>query len=263
MIRRARPLLGTFFEISLNAPSEAIAHEAIESGFEEAARLEELLSFFNPQSEITRLNSDAYQAAQQVGDDLLELLKFCNELSGHSSYIFNIVTPQTVDTMTDMILIEGRTVFFRRKIKIDLGGVAKGYIVDKAVQKVLQHSVSNVIVNAGGDLKVAVSDGIPIGIRDPRDPSQCAEAITISSGALATSGPYFSFSKLINPPTGELVNDSKSVSVIAESCMIADALTKVVALSKNDITPLLQRYNATAIVLEVEANGSLSRGYYQ
>lgn len=265
MTRRARALLGTFFEISLEAESQSIANAAIDAGFAEASRLERMLSFFNPESEVSRLNAFGHRQAQIVSPELLELLRFCVELSRQSGNLFDVTVSENSKSTSECIVIEGNTVGFKETAKVNLGGIAKGFIVDRVTDTLLKGEVSDIIVNAGGDLKISRSSGIPVGIRDPREPTRCAEAITIASGAVSTSAPYFSFSKLIDPRTGACVDTLRSVSVIANSCMVADGLTKVVGLEASDtfsILPILKSHGASALVLSSDTNDEKSREFY-
>jgi thiamine biosynthesis lipoprotein len=121
-------------------------------------------------------------------------------------------------------------------VAIDLGGIAKGYGVDRAVHALRQRGVENALVNAGGDLYAIgrSEDGDPweIGVRDPRDPRRLAATLRVSDRALATSGDYFQYfdhggrryHHLIDPATGEPTRSAlRSITVAADACMAADA----------------------------------------
>ena len=121
-------------------------------------------------------------------------------------------------------------------VAIDLGGIAKGYGVDRAVRALRDRGVENALVNAGGDLYAIgrSDDGDPweIGVRDPRAPRHLAATLRVSDRALATSGDYFQYfdhggrryHHLIDPTTGEPTRaDHHSITITADSCMAADA----------------------------------------
>jgi thiamine biosynthesis lipoprotein len=145
----------------------------------------------------------------------------------------------------------------RREGWIDLGGIAKGYAVDAAVAALQTKGVQSACVNAGGDLRVLGDVPFDISVRDPRDPVAMALSIPIRNGALATSGAYFSRqhidgelrSALIDGRNAAALTDEFSVSVEAPTCMIADALTKVVAATRDREHPLLARYEARARII--------------
>ena len=113
------------------------------------------------------------------------------------------------------------------------------------------------LVNAGGDLRVAGEIEEPIYLRNPRDPTQATLAGTLTDGAIATSGIYFSkrlhdgqtISAIVEPVSGQPLLDDASHSVIAPTCAVADALTKVLALSRNPHHPAFARHRAQALTL--------------
>ena len=140
---------------------------------------------------------------------------------------------------------------------IDLGGIAKGYAVDAAINALQALGVASACVNAGGDLRVFGENAYPVMIRDPRAPTQIAVRIELKNAALATSGSYFSQktvlghkrSALVNCESGNAIVDSVSATVQAANCMTADALTKLVLLSADPRHPLLQQFGATAFII--------------
>jgi thiamine biosynthesis lipoprotein len=112
-------------------------------------------------------------------------------------------------------------------------------------------------VNAGGDLRVFGESDFPVAIRDPRSPTEIALHVQLRDEALATSGSYFSrkqidgceVSALLNGRTGAALTAAVSTSVRAPSCMLADALTKVVLASGDAAHPALRQFGATAFIL--------------
>ncbi len=123
--------------------------------------------------------------------------------------------------------------------KIDLGGIAKGFIVDQAVQLLEEAGYQHVFVNAGGNIKVSGKkiDGTSwqIGIRLPKgeQPLTSQPVLKLTRGAVATSGDYEryfevdgkKYSHLINPKTGYPADELRSVTVYAEQALIADLLS--------------------------------------
>jgi thiamine biosynthesis lipoprotein len=137
----------------------------------------------------------------------------------------------------DIELLQDSRVRFRRALRLDLSGIAKGYAVDLAVECLQQHDIERLIVNAGGDLRVAGPDAFEVGVRDPRAPGDIAHTLWLQHGALATSAAYESRRELpqdeqvcalVDVRTGQTYRGHGSISVRAGSCMDADALTKIV-----------------------------------
>lgn len=121
-------------------------------------------------------------------------------------------------------------------MKLDLGGIAKGYAVDKAIEVLKEKGVKNVLVNAGGDM-YCLGEGPQgkwkVGIQHPRKTREIVEVIEISNRGVATSGDYRRyytilgkrFGHIINPSTGLPVEDiPTSVTIIASDAITADAL---------------------------------------
>lgn len=140
---------------------------------------------------------------------------------------------------------------------VDLGGIAKGYAVDLAIDHLQQAGIRSACVNAGGDLRVLGAKPYMINIRASGAPGRTGLQVPLQDGALATSGIYFSqkmlnnrrYSALVDARNGEAVLDDFSASVRAPSCMQADALTKVVMATANPRHPALQQFDATAFII--------------
>src|SRR6185295_5145942 len=101
-----------------------------------------------------------------------------------------------------------------------------------------------------GDLRVFGAHPVPIRLRLPDDPAACVPALSLQNGSLATSANYFN-PRIIDPASRERWASASSVSVAAPACVLADALTKVVALSGCAASQLLCQYGAEALVVTV------------
>jgi len=148
----------------------------------------------------------------------------------------------------------GRVRFASADVAIDLGGIGKGYGVDRAVTVLREWGIERGLVNVGGDLYALgdSEDGDPwkVGIRSPSDPSQLAGKLEVSDGAVATSGDYLQFFRygdtryhhLLNPVTGAPRETAEhSVTVRAASCMAADAAaTAVFGMAREPADNLLR-----------------------
>jgi thiamine biosynthesis lipoprotein len=143
-------------------------------------------------------------------------------------------------------------------LRLDLGGIAKGFAVDQAVRSLKRAGVAWGLVNAGGDLRAFGSRAWPIHVRHPAAPGQLIAVGTLREGAVATSAPYFSermqggqpTSALFDPTTERSIVAPISATVFARTCLFADALTKAVLLG--DASPALRACRAHGFVLTAE-----------
>jgi thiamine biosynthesis lipoprotein len=154
-------------------------------------------------------------------------------------------------------LLDGRRVRFRRPLRIDLGGIAKGYAVDRAVAALGAAGVEAALVNAGGDLRAFGARPWSVALRHPLSPARSAHGLELRDEALATSAAYFSrrrcgtgeVSALLDPRSGRPWLGAASVSVRAADCLHADALTKVVLFAPPPLAgQVLARYGAQAYI---------------
>ena len=161
-------------------------------------------------------------------------------------------------TSRDIFLRRHYEVFFCRDLIVDLGGIAKGFAVDRAVEALKDNGVRAGIVNAGGDLRTFGPDSQFIHLRHPAEPTRIAGAVRLRERAIATAGVYFErrkhhaqyVSPLLDGRSGRTARELISVSVAAAECMVADALTKVVFALREEAAGLLARYRADVFLLE-------------
>jgi thiamine biosynthesis lipoprotein len=158
-------------------------------------------------------------------------------------------------------------------MNIDLGGIAKGYAVDRAFELLKGLGYRNLVVNAGGDLRVGGSkpDGPwSIGIQHPRDPEKILARISVSDTAVATSGDYEKFfihqgkryHHILNPKDGFPAEGCQSVTILAKDAATADALaTAIFVLGPEKGYALCQRLEGVdCLIIDKEGNITLSPG---
>jgi thiamine biosynthesis lipoprotein len=271
MMRRAKPLLGTFVEIAVADPPSTTADAAIDAAFDAVARVHGLMSFHDAQSDVSRLNRAAGTGAITVDPWTFEVLAAAAELHRRSDGLFNVTMAPVLQTLgllpgapdgrlplEDAIeLLPQRRVRFRCPVRIDLGGIAKGFAVDRAADVLREHGVAAGLVNAGGDLMGFGPHAHAIDIRDPSNPAALTMRIDVHNQALAsTAGRFDPFRgrtvegcAVIDPRSGEPVRSALGASVRAPSCMIADALTKVVMIAQEEAGPILDHYGASALIV--------------
>jgi len=273
-IRRCRPLLGTFVEITARGRDERLLVRGIEGGFDAIERVNRLMSFHDPLSDVSRMNRDAFPKGVIVHPWTWQVMKASKRFAEESLGTFDItVAPwltkwnylprrryqfSPTASSRDIFLRRNCEVFFRRELIVDLGGIAKGFAVDRAVDALKENGIGCGIVNAGGDVRTFGPASQFIQLRHPTDPIRVAGAVRLRERAMATSGIYFErrkyrgryVSPLLDGRTGQSGRELISVSVAAAECVAADALTKVVFALRERAAGLLARYRADALLLE-------------
>ncbi|MDE2166281.1 MAG: FAD:protein FMN transferase [Alphaproteobacteria bacterium] len=283
-IQRARPLLGTVVEIIVAGTADRDGNAAVDAAFDVAAHVHRLMSFHEAGSDVSWVNREAERHAVQVHRWTYDVLKTALDLYRRSRGLFDIAiapTLQALEALPKMardvaspatphagsaaieLLPDCRVRFHESGIMVDLGGIAKGFAVDRAVEALKDQGVALGFVNAGGDIAVFGSEAYPIQIRDPREPWHTALQIDLKDEAVASSGPSFD-PVVASRPTRPAILDPfhripahaiVGASVCAPSCMVADALTKIVMLSGERCGELLRHYNASAMF--VAAGGEI------
>ena len=266
-VERAKPLLGTRVAVRVNGLSAEAAHKAIDAAFAEIATVHALMSFHETASDVSRLNRQAHLEPVLVDERTYEVLRRAQTVSAASDGIFDITVaphlvsrtllPQPEDASTpdgnadwrDIALLPGNRVFFGRPLWIDLGGIAKGYAVDRAAEILLAFAPSQIFVNAGGDLRVAGCEDERVALDTGHDDRNAVPVVVISNGSVASSNGRAH----IDTRNGAGCSARRFVSVMAPSCTDADALTKIVMARGADSAPSLSRFGAWAVLYEEDS----------
>src|SRR5262249_31920306 len=156
----------------------------------------------------------------------------------------------------------GRRVRFRSPAAIDLGGIAKGFAVDRAVEALRAEGAASGVVNAGGDLRVFGPEPSALHVRHPREPGRLLPFGTLRDAAFATSSDTFTrrrwrgrvVSPLVHPRQGRACARARSASVRAPTCLVADALTKVVMILGRRSAPILRAHAASGFLVTPEGD---------
>ena len=219
--------MDTFCEISCYSQDKT----AIRLAFEEIERIERLCSRFDEKSGLSRVNALAEVEEVVVSRELFELINRSIDYSKLTQGAFD-VTKQGKYKSIVLDKDKSSIRFVDSGIKIDLGGIAKGYAVDRAAQILRNHGIENALVNLGGNMFALGSPpgkkAWRIGIRDPRDKSKIIHKLNIKDKAVSTSADYERPSHIINPATGKSAKDIGSVTIVAPSAEQADALSTAV-----------------------------------
>ena len=265
---RCKPLLGTYVEIS------ADTDEAIDQAFAAIQLVQDLMGFHNPNSELSQINTRAHLEQIEVHEWTFQVLRIARELCESTNGVFDCgVGGKLVDSgllpkhservniscgsIMNLQLTNPNLVASTVPLTLDLGGIAKGFAVDKAVETLQLCGVVSGYVNAGGDLRVFGNTLQEIQVRNPATPGELITLGSLENGAIASSGLYYcDHSKsnqghIVNPQTMEQIQFTESYSVIAPECIYADALTKVFAISKDNAHACFQKYSAQAIGISI------------
>lgn len=247
MIARARPLLGTLVSIRTDGDEEAVNH-----AFALVAQAHRLMSAHSDEGDLARINRLGHRRAVRVHPWTYRVLRTSRAVSRASDGAFDPTLGRGA-TWEDIELLPGRKVRLARRARLDLGGIAKGFAVDVAVDALQKSGAAHGSVNAGGDLAIFGKRTQLVRVRVPGDPHQTVPLARSRARAFATSGSYFS-DELVDPRDRRRLRIGHSITVSARSCMVADALTKAVA-ALGPQRALLERFAAQAYL--VDRHGTL------
>ena len=273
--------MGTVISVYVWTDDEAKAAKAAQTVFDEMKRIDKVMTTWTDDSEVSRVNAAAGDKPVQVSDETYAVIERAQDVSKRTKGIFDITVgafkglwkfdqdmdgtlPDPKDVRArlanigyrDVILDKAKkTVFLRRKgMSITLGGIAKGYAVDKAVKLLYDQGLTSFMVQAGGDMFVAGKKGNDpwvVGIRDPRGPRDQMFAVApVEDHSFSTSGDYergfvkdgIRYHHILDPRTGQPAHASRSVTVRAKDAFTADAWSKVMFIDGwKDGTALIQK----------------------
>lgn len=266
LVRETRALMDTFCEISCYGGNKDAAVSAIDSAFKEMERIEKVFSRFNENSEVSKINAMAGLEKIIVTKEVFSLTERSVYYSGISDGAFDITVAPLMEiwgfvrrhkSIPDRGAIQnalesvgyknieldpkGLSIkFLNKKTKIDFGGIAKGYAVDRAKDTLAAHGIKNGLINLGGNIfalgSAPAEKKWKIGVEDPRNKGKLLHSFELTDMAISTSGNYERFfeigvkrySHIINPVTGEPCQGIISVTVMADSAEEADALSTAI-----------------------------------
>jgi thiamine biosynthesis lipoprotein len=243
VVRRARPLLGTLVEVGLcgaRSGDDAAMLAACDIAFDAIAGVQRCLSRFESDSDIARFNALATGGWLDVQADTAIVLSAAQQLFNDSDGAFDV---SLGSAPRGWLLRDGRLYKLHDDARLDLGGIGKGHAVDRAVQALQCADLAGGWVNAGGDLRSFGSAAVELKLRDEQR-GGVVDFGRLHDGAFATS--------CFGPDTRSALSAAgrgstfSHVSVAAPSCLLADALTKVVAASGDVHHRLLARARAQA-----------------
>ena len=252
-IQEIRPLMGTAVEMALEGTDEARLRRAMDEAYAEMTRLSDMMNHYNPRSVVSAINDAAGRQPVAVPPELMQVLKMAQAVSERTHGAFDVTvgslkgwrfnpehpqmpTPAQIKAelpkvnYRDVILdAAAGTAFLKQPgMRIDLGGIAKLYILDAGMRVLKQHGVEHAMLNGGGDVEVmGTIQGHPwrVGIRDPRAPEKLLAAVELTRGFVASSGDYERYfirhgrryHHILDPKTGYPTQGPHGVTLVAEN----------------------------------------------
>ena len=284
-IHYAGQAMGTTVDVYLWTADERAAAQAAEAVFNEMKRLDLEMSNWKPTSDVSQINAAAGVKPVQVSDETFAVIARAVDVSRRSNGVFDITIeafrgvwkfdedmdgslPDPAEVKLRLALVNWKdialaprkhSVFLRRKgMAITLGGIAKGYAVDRCVAILRARGFTDFMMQAGGDMYIAGKKGNEpwvVGIRDPRGPTNTMFAVApIEDHSFSTSGDYergfvkdgVRYHHIIDTRTGQPARASRSVTVRATDAFTADAWSKVMfILGPRDALALIKREKLT------------------
>jgi thiamine biosynthesis lipoprotein len=294
---RSENIMGTRCAVELWSEDKAKGEAAITSVFDDMKRIDRLMSTWKEDTEISLVNREGGKHPVKISPELFKLLQVSVEYSELTHGAFDI-TYASVGYLYDfkkgvhpdqkaidkalpginwrhMVLDPKKTtVFFTRPgMRIDLGGIAKGYSVDRGIEILQEQGVTRAMVNAGGDTRI-IGDrfGKPwvVGIRDPDHENKMFLRMPLSDTAFSTSGDYERyfdedgkrFHHIIDPKTGDSARKVRTVTVISGTATRTDALTKSVFImgAEEGIAFINTLPDVDAVAVSPDGKVTYSRG---
>ena len=255
-VTRCRPLLGTFVEVT------ADCEQAIEAAFEAVAMVHSLMTAHESDSDLSQVNRFAHREPVEVHALTAAVLERALHWSKASNGAFDIVRAGKIAVDRRLLALHGdqpppqashwtwlelcgSSVSLLKPACIDLGGIAKGFAVDRAIAAMKAAGGTTGLVNAGGDIAGFGPHPWPVQVVEPEGRRPLAN-VAVSNGAVATSS--------VKPDRGDAhlpgrIASLVSATVCAASAMDADALTKIVLAGSESASDCLESVGAKAFVL--------------
>ena len=288
----ARPKMGTEVSVYFWHDNAAEADRILEAVFDEVDRINALMSTYVDTSRISKINRDAAAEPVVAGDELYMLIERSLEVSELTGGAFDITyesvgqhydfregqrpdeaTIAAEQPLIDYSLVEldadtGTVHFGQEGVRINLGGIAKGYVVERGVEILAENGVRHGIVTAGGDSRLLGDKrGRPwvVGIRDPRVDGKVAISVPLEGEAISTSGDYeryfeedgIRYHHIITPASGKPAEGVHSATVIGPDAVTTDALSTSVFVMGVDAGLRLIGCMPDYESIVIDANGAI------
>ncbi len=292
--------MGVPFRIVVYATDQSAANKALDMAYQRIKELNDIYSDYDPNSELSRLSrSSGRKTPVPVSHELLDILQVSDEISRQSNGAFDVSVGPYVrlwrrtrrqKQLPDSDRMEAarnsvgyqfievnpkqQTIgLLRENMRLDLGGIAKGYAADEAMKVLQEHGINSALIDASGDLLVSEpppnTSAWTIGIAALKTPEgEPTQFLKISNVAVATSGDAYQFveidgtrySHIVNPKTGMGLTTHSSVTVVAPTATLADAWASAVSVMgpKTGLRVIASQPKISALVLTLEEENAIS-----
>jgi thiamine biosynthesis lipoprotein len=297
--KRIQMHMGTLVTVTAVASDKNVGDRAVQAAFDEIKRLEQLLSTWRSDSELSQVNAQAGHRPVQVSPDTFQLVLKALDIAALTHGGFNIALGPAVEawSVTEEQRIPGdkelqqlkllvdwtsiqfdrerRTIYLPLKgMRIDVGGIGKGYAADRAVEEMKRVGARGGVVALSGDIKTFGSlpdgGGFSVGIRHPREEGTLIAVIDLKDEAISTAGDYERFFErdgvryhhILDPHTLQPARACQSVTVIAKEGVMADGLdTGIFVLGPERGMALVEHLpDVEAIIIDGEGRVTVSSG---
>lgn len=289
--REARPLMGTVVELQLEGPAQAPLRHAAAAAYAEMERLSAMLSHYEPDSVVSRINRDAGGLPVAAPPELIEVLRLARRVSENAGGAFDITigslsgwrfdsgdgaTPTADELQRQLPLVNFRDVIVDGEagavflawpgMRLDLGGIAKLYILDAGMKVLRRAGIERALVNGGGDVLVAGgSRRRPwrIGLQHPRNRGRLLCRVELRDGFVVSSGDYERYFRhdgrryhhILDPRTGYPAQGLTHVTLLAERlAAIAGYSAAVMVLGPNSGWRLVQKQRLKGLLITSSGN---------
>jgi len=302
VVKRVQMQMGTLVSISAVAGNEAIAHAAATAGFAEIRRLEELLSTWISTSELSQVNASAGVKPVHVSTDTLTVVQRAMQVAemtgggfniaiGPAVEAWNVIGSQRIPTESELntlrplvdlqavhLDLREQTIYLDKAgMRIDVGGIGKGYAADQAAEALRKAGAVAGVVALSGDIKTfgRLPDGkmFPVGIQHPREDGSVLVWIELQDEAISTAGDYERFFErdgvryhhILDPRTLQPARSCQSVTVIAREGVWADGLDTGIFVMGAELGMRLVEAlpDVEAIIVDAEGHLLVSSGLKQ
>lgn len=299
IFKETRTSMYTIVSITVVSPNETQAEKAIDASFDELDRLARLLNFYSETSELSLINREAWKKPIKVSKDTLEILGKAIYTSEMTDGAFDVTmgplvklwdiehkiipTKQQIEEKRKVvgyknIVIDknASTVFIKRKgVQIDLGGIIKGFAVDKVVQVLHRHGITSGVVSVGGEIRALGKkpDGTlwTVGIQNPRQKGvddKVIATVELSDKAFSTSGDYMKYFEkdgiryhhLLDPHTGYPSRQCGSTTIVADDNTTTDGFSKLFILGPEKGLAVAKKLGFDVIFIDCNGKIILSDG---
>jgi thiamine biosynthesis lipoprotein len=298
-LQEARPLMGTVVEITAEGADPQALHGAINAAYAEMNRLSDMMNRYNAASVVSAINDAAGARAVSVPPELMEVLEMAQRMSARTQGAFDVTigslqgwrfrpgeerVPTRAEIAAQLPLVDWRklaldagerTAFLRAPgMRIDLGGIAKIYILDAGWRALERNGVARALVNGGGDVRAggpAAGPAWRIGVRDPRAPGTLLGVAEVACGFVSSSGDYERafvrdgrrYHHILDPRTGFPAVGPSGVTVIATQIEAANGLSvAIMVLGKAaGIRLVAETPGAEAVIVDRDGSVWMSDGF--